>query len=383
MRLRLSNYTTTTELRSSWAAQLPQRNMIPIFALLRRRTRSKKTLSAESKSTEFTSYITASPLLSSCGLSLSDVASNLSEWLAFGKHIAENLGIPVEFEEMTDAQKRRIFQYYLPVYFWLRGQLKAQSLPLCIGISAPQGCGKSTLCEQLVSLFTFEGKRAASISIDDFYLTNADQRVLASEHPGNRLLELRGNAGTHDIPLGAETLRQLKTAPKGTTIQLPRYDKSAYQGRGDRAEEGSWPSVVAPVDVILFEGWMLGFNAVDDEIAGKIDSHLLPVNTFLKGYKDGWDAHVDCWLVVKVKEPEYAFEWRLQAEQAMRAAGKPAMSDDQVADFVSRYMPAYKAYLPGLYARGPTTAESGRLLVVEVDKNREPAALQQSRPSLM
>lgn len=39
-------------------------------------------------------------------------------------------------------------------------------------------------------------------------------------------------------------------------------------------------------------------------------------------------------------------------------------------------MPAYRCYLPHLYAAGPTTARPGRLLVVEVDEGREPVAEQ-------
>lgn len=59
-----------------------------------------------------------------------------------------------------------MFQYYLPVFFWCKAQLQqhrdSQSgseggdagtsprpPPLILGISAPQGCGKTTLCEQL------------------------------------------------------------------------------------------------------------------------------------------------------------------------------------------------------------------------------------------
>ena len=42
----------------------------------------------------------------------------------------------------------------------------------------------------------------------------------------------------------------------------------------------------------------------------------------------------------------------------------------QVANFVECYMPAYKAYLPGLYAEGPTTAKAGRLLMLEIDEHR-------------
>ncbi len=44
-----------------------------------------------------------------------------------------------------------------------------------LGISAPQGCGKSTIVEQLEALFNWLGVGAAAVSIDDFYLTNADQ----------------------------------------------------------------------------------------------------------------------------------------------------------------------------------------------------------------
>ena len=58
------------------------------------------------------------------------------------------------------------------------------------------------------------------------------------------------------------------------------------------------------------------------------------------------------------------------------------MSDEGVRDFVSRYMPAYQAYLPGLYAAGPTTARAGRTLVIEVDAGRCPVAVQPLPPQL-
>ena len=45
-------------------------------------------------------------------------------------------------------------------------------------------------------------------------------------------------------------------------VALPRYDKSQHGGRGDRAPHGSWPRVQGPIDIILFEGWMLGFSPV-------------------------------------------------------------------------------------------------------------------------
>lgn len=54
----------------------------------------------------------------------------------------------------ADAQRARVYQYYVPVFKWIEGQLKGcRDKPLVIGISAPQGCGKSTLVEQLELLF--------------------------------------------------------------------------------------------------------------------------------------------------------------------------------------------------------------------------------------
>lgn len=172
---------------------------------------------------------------------------------------------------------------------------------------------------------------------------------------------------------------------------LPRsYDKSAYSGKGDRADPATWPRAAGPLDVVLFEGWMLGFAPVGDAEAAGVDANLAPVNAFLRrhapaagclrglgccleplrgrshggrpalptapnflrtrslpasplislppltphlssrSYKEAWDSSVDSWLVVRVAQPDYAYRWRLQAEQAMRASGKSAMTDEQV-----------------------------------------------------
>lgn len=49
-----------------------------------------------------------------------------------------------------------------------------------------------------------------------------------------------------------------------------RYDKSQHEGRGDRAAESKWQMVKGPVDVVLFEGWMLGFRPLSDADAEKV-----------------------------------------------------------------------------------------------------------------
>ena len=44
----------------------------------------------------------------------------------------------------------------------------------------------------------------------------------------------------------------------------------------------------------------------------------------------------------------------------------------QIKDFVSRYLPAYNAYLPTLYSEGPNGSDPNRVLVIEIDEERNP-----------
>ncbi len=87
----------------------------------------------------------------------------------------------------------------------------------------------------------------------------------------NKLLQVRGNAGTHDLQLGKETLEALQGAVSpDKEVAVPRYDKSQNEGRGDRAERSCWPLVQGPIDIILFEGWMLGFSPVGEADVAKV-----------------------------------------------------------------------------------------------------------------
>ena len=61
-------------------------------------------------------------------------------------------------------------------------------------------------------------------------------------------------------------------------------EAQAYGGRGDRAAAASWPVIQGPVDVVLFEGWMLGFTAVPAEQAAAVSPELVPVNEKLREY---------------------------------------------------------------------------------------------------
>jgi D-glycerate 3-kinase len=139
--------------------------------------------------------------------------------------------------------------------------------PFFLGISGPQGSGKSTLVSELSAALSAppHGLTIAVISIDDFYLTAANQHHLSTVlHPQNRLLAHRGHPGTHDLALAHGVFSALDTQTQ--PVRLPRYDKSRLGGRGDRVEEDQWGfELVPPVDVVLFEGWCVGFRSVGSE----------------------------------------------------------------------------------------------------------------------
>ena len=136
---------------------------------------------------------------------------------------------------------RRIHHLYLPVLFFCAALARSSSRrPLLVGVQAPQGAGKTTLVTHLLALLPSLGLRSTGVSIDDFYLTRAEQLRLAAAHPGNPYLEHRGYPGTHDIGLGERTLAALQGAqgPQGPwVVRVPVYDKSLHGGRGDRAPE--------------------------------------------------------------------------------------------------------------------------------------------------
>ncbi|PKA51297.1 D-glycerate 3-kinase, chloroplastic [Apostasia shenzhenica] len=325
-------------------------------------------------------FICSGPLVKRIGLTAEKVAEGIDEWLLYGGYLCRLFGLE-EFR-LTAPERARIYHFYVPVFIWCEEQVQRhvsafgdaeEVSPLVIGVSAPQGSGKTTLVFALEYLFRKTGRNAATLSIDDFYLTAEEQAKLRSQNPGNTLLEFRGNAGSHDLKFSIDTLTSLKALTKpGMKMKLPRYDKSAYAGRGDRADSSTWPEIEGPLKVVLFEGWMLGFKPLPNDVVKDVDPQLEVVNRNLEAYYDAWDKFVDSWIVIKIKDPSCVYQWRLQAEVAMREDGKPGMSDEEVIDFVSRYLPAYYTYLPALYSEGPRGLNHDRVIVIDIDEDRNP-----------
>lgn len=259
--------------------------------------------------------------------------------------------------------RARCEQLYLPVYNWCLGQLHP-GRTIVIGVNAPQGGGKTTLTRVLCELLEAEGRRAATLSIDDFYLTRAEQVLLASDNTQNPYLQSRGYPGTHDLLLGSRVLKRIRQ--RQGRVRIPRYDKSRHSGKGDRFPEEEWGEVQLPLDLVFFEGWMLGFRAVDENELR--DPALRDINERLRAYTKWWDE-VDAWIVLKPQDEQFVVDWRVEAEERMKASAKTGMSEAEVREYVKTFLPAYQLYLPGL------EAPDGRPeLVIEIGRDRLPLA---------
>lgn len=261
-------------------------------------------------------------------------------------------------------------------------------LPMIVGLQGPQGSGKTTVTQGVQANLERQGKRTAVLSIDDFYLPHAKLEELKQLYPNNKLLHGRGQPGTHDMPLGTKILSQLKDSKDGTTIRLPIFDKSKFEGEGDRLDETV--NVVTPIDVVIFEGWCMGFYPIPTDAleelyqaakngraiasGGKAPfftkhslESLQQINTIMAKYLD-WYRLIDAFVILRPQSLFDVFAWRLQAEHAMKSKGKPGMTDDQVHDFVARYMPGYE-----IFGDGPRREDApwmGKGIILDIDKER-------------
>ncbi|MEG4326481.1 glycerate kinase [Microcoleus sp. herbarium5] len=279
-----------------------------------------------------------------------------------------------------------LWNLWLPLAMQLSTAKQSVNRPLIQGILGGQGTGKTTLCQVLRLILGKLGYSTVILSLDDIYKTYADRQQLQKADP--RLI-WRGPPGTHDIDLGIAVLDKLRGSqtrnlaavenPQSDAfkpdiiknIEIPRFDKSAYGGAGDRSQ----PEIISGADIVLFEGWFVGVNPVVD---AKLNEFLagapFPISTesdcqFARDMNAKLHDYLPLWnrldRLMVLYPPDYRISqvWRNQAEREMMAAGKSGMSEAEINRFVEYF---WKALHPELFIKSMVEKGDRVDLVIEI-----------------
>lgn len=286
----------------------------------------------------------------------------------------------------------------------IRKHIQAQAnsshkAPFVLGLTGLQGSGKSTWTAAIVqSLNEVQGYKTINISLDDLYLDHDELVRVRTENPSNKLLQTRGQPGTHDTKLSVAFFANLVDLETDTLI--PSFDKSLFNGEGGRSPQDTWRQIPAgtAIDVIVFEGWCVGFSPLSETdiqlrwsetgqprgstkhptktLKDHSLKHLLSVNENLRQYCDLFmgPRHFDFLVHLDTDDLANVYEWRIQQEHALRMRTNSGMTDEEVIGFVKGYMPAYELYLDqlrrGFFPLDQFFSNKGQLRVI-LDKERK------------
>ncbi|RVD87752.1 uncharacterized protein DFL_001963 [Arthrobotrys flagrans] len=248
--------------------------------------------------------------------------------------------------------------------------------PFKLAVTGLQGSGKSTWSTGIVNAINKTGLKAKTLSLDDLYLPHDGLVAVRESNPGNKLVRTRGQPGTHDLELAKWFFEQFDQPTKEEKL-FPVFDKSKFGGEGDRLPKSEWhhsePGEV--VDVLVFEGWCVGFQAVSESalrtaweeartaaaastddpdiklpirtIANHELEHLAFINERLGEYNNMFmgPRHWDYLVHLDTDDLRNVYAWRLEQEAWLWKLKGTGMTDEAVIEFIKGYMPAYELYL--------------------------------------
>ncbi|UUO15043.1 glycerate kinase [Dolichospermum heterosporum] len=256
-----------------------------------------------------------------------------------------------------------LWDVWLPLGMKIAAQHQESGKPFIQGILGAQGTGKTTMSHILGLILQQLGYRTLSFSLDDLYKTYSDRLALMQQ---DSRLVWRGPPGTHDIHLGLSLLDQIHQSK--SPVIVPRFDKSAHEGAGDRTTS---EIITNPIDIVLFEGWFVGVKPIPPQalltppppILTDADRQFASdMNHQLKSYLPLWEK-LDSLIVLYPTDYRYSLAWRKQAERQMIDAGKSGMSDAEIEEFVNYF---WRSLHPELFIN-PLVKSSAVNLVIEIN----------------
>jgi len=188
------------------------------------------------------------------------------------------------------------------------------SIPI-IGLSGPQGSGKSTALEHVLKHSSF---RIAGLGLDDFYLPKSGRMILSETI--SPLFETRGPPGTHDINLLQTTLDELLGATPETVSPIPIFDKPS----DERLVSEKWGRFQGRPEAIILEGWMVGATPSPDFVTAPPMNETEYQDTnkawrreqyeqLSRSYADTWDR-IDHFVHIVGPGFDAVLNWRMQQE---------------------------------------------------------------------
>lgn len=234
--------------------------------------------------------------------------------------------------------------------------------PAVIGLTGAQGSGKTTLATMLQLWAREQGIVAATVSLDDYYLSQQQRLVLATTvHP---LLAMRGMPGSHHIE---QAIFDAQAVQQGESASLPTFDKAL--------DEPGEPGALQHIDLLIVEGWCLGLTPQTPEQLN------CAVNTLelTEDQTAGWRTFVNQQLaglyqqywqllskLIWLKAPDWPAicRWRAQQEQQLRLNRGKGMNDAEL----ERFMQSFQRLTEHSFLVLPQRAD----VVVELDHLHQP-----------
>jgi len=266
--------------------------------------------------------------------------------------LKEKIQVFIKQHQLPLHYESAVRRLLLPFSEKLAALIFSTHQPFVLGISGPQGAGKSTLASLLSLLWQAQLEQSqrnttiVTLSLDDFYYSHEQRQQLASNiHP---LLATRGVPGTHDIAFALRTLESLKQLAADETIAVPKFDKAT----DNPFPEEQWPVICGPVDLIILEGWCLGARAqINETLIAPINvleqsedadgrwRHY--VNECLKANYQSFFQLIDHLMYLQVPSFGCVYQWRALQEENLRKQSKLTssrlMTEKQLIRFIQHY----------------------------------------------
>jgi len=239
---------------------------------------------------------------------------------------------------------RMIKSFLIPISFWV-SKRAIKKKPLIIGLAGGQGSGKTTISSILsLILKKYFKLNVFKVSIDDFYKTRRDRRILSkSKHP---LLVTRGVPGTHDTDLILKFFKKIKSS-NFKKLEIPKFDKAI----DDRCKKDLWYKIKSKPDVIIFEGWCVGAKPQSYSLIKKPINDLEKnedkdmiwrkhVNNKLKKEYKKIFSKIDHFIFIKIPNFKVVFKWRSLQESKIKKnsySNKKIMSHNELKRFIMFY----------------------------------------------